>query len=91
MPSTPLYGLPAPDLPDLANGPQQILAAMQAVENLLSVGILKMVGGQIQISDPVGATNPVTLQWYNAHVKIGAAVNAPAAGGLPAGSIYYGY
>lgn len=90
MATTPTYNFPAPDNPNDANGPAQVLALAQAIETLLTTGTLKMSGGAIEVSDPTGATNPVTKQYFEARLVIGPEGSAPAAGALPDGSIYYG-
>lgn len=90
MAATDVYGFPAPDTPEDANGPEQILALADAVEDLLTTGTLLMQGGVIQAADPTAASHPVTKQWFEARLVIGPAASAPAAGALPDGSIYFG-
>lgn len=90
MASTPVYNLPAPDLPQPSDGPAQILALAQSIENLLTTGTLKMSGGVIETNTPTANPHPLNLAFWNAHVVIGPAASAPPAGGLPNGSMYLG-
>jgi hypothetical protein len=96
MATTPTYSFPAPDTPDAAHGPDQILALAQAVENLLTTGVLQMSGGTIQagtieVTDPASANHPVTKGWYEARILLGPEGSAPAAGAVPDGTLYFGY
>jgi hypothetical protein len=90
MATTPKYQLPAPDIPDVAHGPDQILALGQAVENLLSVGTVDMTAGTITVAQPTASNNPATKKYFDDRIVIGPAASAPAAGALPAGSVYFG-
>lgn len=90
MPATDKYGFPAPDYPDDSNGPEQLLALGQAVENLLSVGAVDLKGGTIEVAAPTAANHPVTKAWFEGRLVIGPTASAPPAGGLPSGSIYFG-
>jgi hypothetical protein len=89
MASTPLYAFPAPDHPEDADGPEQILALAAAVEALLSTGVLKMSTGTIEAADPTSARHPVTKAWFDARILFGPEGSVPAS--LPVGSIYFGY
>jgi hypothetical protein len=89
MASTPLYALPAPDHPEDADGPEQLLALAAAVEALLSTGTLKMSTGVIEAADPTSARHPVTKGWFDARIMSGPVASLPAT--LPPGAIYAGY
>ena len=91
MASTPIYAFSAPDAPEDADGPTQILTLATQIENLLSTGILKMSSGKIEVADPTAATHPVTKNYWDARIKMGPSASVPAAGALPNGSIYFGY
>lgn len=90
MATTDVYGWPTPDYPQEADGPEQLQALAKAIEALLTTGTLKMAGGKIEVADPTGRTNPVTLGYWQDRIRIGPAANAPAAGALPDGSIWMG-
>lgn len=90
MPATPVYGFPAPDVPDDADGPEQLLALGQAVENLLTTGTLKMAGGVIEANTPTAANHPATRGYIDGRFVIGPVASAPPAGGLPDGSLHFG-
>lgn len=90
MATTDIYALPAPDHPQEADGPEQILNLAKAIEALLTTGVLKMAGGKIEVADPTAAQHPVTLKYWQDRIRIGPAANAPAAGALPDGSIWMG-
>lgn len=62
MGTTPLYGLPSPENPDIADGPQQIGALAQSVEDLLSVGSVNLTAGTIRVAAPVLQDEAVRLQ-----------------------------
>lgn len=59
--TTPVYGFPGPELDDDADGPSQILALAQAVEDVLTIGPLQMTNGVIEAATPTEPTHPVTL------------------------------
>jgi hypothetical protein len=90
MPATPLYGFPAPDVMTDADGPEQILALGQAVENLLSTGTVKMAGGVIEANTPTAANHVATRGYIDARFVIGPVAAAPPAGGLADGSLFFG-
>lgn len=90
MATTDVYGWPTPDYPQEADGPEQLQALAAAIENLLTTGTLKMAGGKIEVADPTANQHPVTLKYWTDRIRIGPTANAPAAGAMPDGSIYYG-
>lgn len=88
--ATPVYGLPSPDVMTEADGPEQILALAQAVENLLTIGTVKMSGGVIEANTPTAASHVTTRGYIDGRFVIGPVASAPPAGGLPSGSLYFG-
>lgn len=85
MATTPKYALPSPDVLDPGDGPTQMQALAQAVEDLLSTGVLDMTGGTVKIAAPAADSHPLR----RVDVQIGPAASVPDP--LPTGTVYLGY
>ena len=98
MATTPVYGLPSPEITDPADGPTQIAALASQVESTLLTGNVNLTGGSLKVADGVASDDAASVgqvasevATVDAKINVGPLGDAPAAGGLPDGSIYAGY
>lgn len=94
MPTTPKYGFRTPTSADIADGPTQLLNLATDVETLLSSGAVDLSAGTIKVAAPAASDQAVNRDYVDVkiagRVVVGPAASAPAAGGLPDGSLYAG-